>query len=229
MLVKRVVNLCPHDIVIYDNTRSTVRFVYRSMGAARVESTYGTAGTAMGVPVRKVISSEVVGLPEPVEGTLYVVSNIVLSTLRGTREDVVAPDTFQSKVTGVDGRTTVGVTNFLTDSDVDFEASTLSAFYRIYKNAKVFKRTTPFSDINPLYIYYKTVVEAGGDWPTLEEVDRWSIVTVDEVVNALVEKEKLYREGSVATQNYKGENYIYSHAEVVLRSGKYYIVKDFVV
>lgn len=229
MLVKRVVNLCPHDIVIYDSTMSTIRFVYRSVGVARVESTYGAAGTAMGVPVRKVISNEVVGLPAPVEGTLYIVSNIVLSTLHGAREDVVAPDTFRSKVVGEDGKTTVGVTNFLTDTDADFEASTLSAFSRIYKNAKIFRRTTAFSDINPLYLYYKTVVEAGGDWPTLEEVDRWSIVTIDEVVNALVDKEKLYREGSVATQNYKGENYIYSHAEVVLISGKYYIVKDFVV
>lgn len=33
------------------------------------------------------------GLPEPAEGTVYVVSGMVLSALNGRRPDVVAPDT----------------------------------------------------------------------------------------------------------------------------------------
>lgn len=227
MLVKRIVNLVPHDITIYDNTKSFVKYVYKSVGEARVASDYEQAGMALGIVIRKVITSRIIGLPEPVDGTLYIVSSVVASTLDGSREDVVSPDTILTKVTDTTGRKVVGVCGLIARGDATYEAATLTSFLSLYRDTPVCKKGLSFSELNPLYLYYKAVAEAGGSWPTKEEMCEWDIVTLDEVVNLLIEKDKIYRDEGSSSQNNKADNYIYSHAEVAIRSGRYFIVKSF--
>lgn len=50
-------------------------------------------GPIQGVRVTAQAMGAVTGLPDAVEGTVYIVSGMVLGALVGTRTDVVAPDT----------------------------------------------------------------------------------------------------------------------------------------
>ena len=90
-----IVNLTPHNIVLQD--ANGVRTVIASSGIARVASTPGALETVAGVPVPiagRTTYGAVEGLPDPVEGTLYVVSAMVLGRpeCQG-RDDVVGPGT----------------------------------------------------------------------------------------------------------------------------------------
>lgn len=84
-----IVNLTPHAINIVSEEDDINLTIPASGVVARVASTVtkldkGFFTTAYG---------DVEGLPEPVEGTVYVVSGLVLSALAGSREDVYAPAT----------------------------------------------------------------------------------------------------------------------------------------
>ena len=90
-----IVNLTPHNIVLQD--ADGVRTVIASSGIARVASTSGALETVAGVPVPvagRATYGAVEGLPDPVEGTIYVVSAMVLGRpeCQG-RDDVVGPGT----------------------------------------------------------------------------------------------------------------------------------------
>jgi hypothetical protein len=87
------VNLTPHPVSVLTCESDTAPLVLPSQGVARV-AVISTPGAPLGgYPTDQVsYSSEVQGLPEPVEGTTYVVSLITLQALPvGVRQDVVAP------------------------------------------------------------------------------------------------------------------------------------------
>jgi hypothetical protein len=50
-------------------------------------------GEVEGFPVFETTFGQVEGLPEAIEGTMYIVSAMVLSALKGARHDAVAPST----------------------------------------------------------------------------------------------------------------------------------------
>lgn len=74
-------NYTPHDVVLNNGT------VFPSFGVARVSATFTTPVNG----VCKQIFGEVVGLPEPKEGVMYIISSYVLGAT--TRCDVCAPAT----------------------------------------------------------------------------------------------------------------------------------------
>ena len=90
----QLINLTPHAIVLRspkggDTTVPTSGIV------ARVSSVSGTPEIFDGVPVPVYPTQtwgEIEGLPAPQEGTLYIVSAMVLGRVQG-RSDVVAPGT----------------------------------------------------------------------------------------------------------------------------------------
>ena len=83
-----IVNLTPHAITI-DGFGT-----FESQGLARVQAIREVAdNTQNGIRVIKQSFGEVEGLPAPQEGTIYIVSGMVLSALQGSRADVFAPDT----------------------------------------------------------------------------------------------------------------------------------------
>lgn len=88
-------NLTPHAICLR-SADGTDTVIAPSGTVARVSSTPGALETVAGVPV-PVAGMQTFGgtegLPAPVEGTLYVVSAMVLAALRGSRPDVVGPGT----------------------------------------------------------------------------------------------------------------------------------------
>jgi hypothetical protein len=79
------VNLTPHPIVLNDG-----RVFEPSQKVARVSSEY-TDFDDNGVC--SAVFGEVENLPEPQSGTMYIVSGMVLSAVKGYRGDVVAPAT----------------------------------------------------------------------------------------------------------------------------------------
>ncbi len=91
-----IVNLTPHSIVLRD-ADGLDHAITASGAVARVSSTPGALENVAGVPVPvagRQTFGEVEGLPAPVEGTLYIVSAMVLGRpeCQG-RDDVMGPGT----------------------------------------------------------------------------------------------------------------------------------------
>jgi hypothetical protein len=88
----RLVNLTAHPITLIDPTTGDSHTI-PSSGVARVESKFSRADTlvldALHIPVVTPGEREVVDLPAPEEGTTYIVSGLVASTV--ARADVVSP------------------------------------------------------------------------------------------------------------------------------------------
>ena len=78
-------NFTPHTITLNDGTN------YASEGLARVSATFSSFD-ADGVCEQQF--GEVTGLPEPTDGTMYIVSALVLTAVKAQgRTDCVAPAT----------------------------------------------------------------------------------------------------------------------------------------
>lgn len=94
----KIVNLTPHTVNVLDDTDQTIAIP--TSGSARVATKAISAGTvSLGNHVFTVVETtygQIEGLPQPEEGTIYIVSFLVLSALRAQgidRADVVVPDT----------------------------------------------------------------------------------------------------------------------------------------
>jgi len=94
----RFVNLTPHEISICHPEKPTeVCLKIPPSGiVARVDAKSEVVGFIDSFKVRRTVYGDVVGLPEPQENTVYIVSTPVLMALKEKgikRFDVVAPDT----------------------------------------------------------------------------------------------------------------------------------------
>ncbi len=87
-----VVNLTPHPVVVQLESGEVITF-QASGQVARVNLTQVPSGDVNGIPVVKTTYGTVDGLPDPQPGTVFIVSGMVMSALRGTRQDVIQPDT----------------------------------------------------------------------------------------------------------------------------------------
>ena len=67
-----IVNLTPHDVIVI--LENGIRKVYKSQGIARAKQTDSLLGKINGVPVVVSEFGEPEGLPDPVNGTMYIVS-----------------------------------------------------------------------------------------------------------------------------------------------------------
>ena len=88
---KTIVNLTPHDIVFVGDDGNVILTVTPS-GLARVQATVVATGiTVGGIPITETKFGKVEGLPEPKEGTAYVVSRMVAEATKG-RKDLFIPN-----------------------------------------------------------------------------------------------------------------------------------------
>ncbi len=83
----RLVNLTPHRLD--SHTPDGVRQIEPSGSVARVATIETAADPIDGIPVALTSFGEVVGLPDPQEGVILIVSGIVADAAR--RPDVVSP------------------------------------------------------------------------------------------------------------------------------------------
>lgn len=85
----KLINLTPHDIKFADGT-----VIPASGSVARVSVSQTDDGDINGIPIKKQVFGDIVGLPDSADDTVYIVSSIVLSAAKAIgRTDVVAPDT----------------------------------------------------------------------------------------------------------------------------------------
>lgn len=88
--VKKMVNLTPHEIAIWmDN--DTIRKIPPSGKVVRLNQNCHASGTIDGIPVTSCVEYDPKGIPEPEEGTVYLVSSVVAKKVK--RPDVLSPDT----------------------------------------------------------------------------------------------------------------------------------------
>lgn len=82
-----VLNFTPHTITVVNQDNEIIR-EYPSVGVARVSTTSQQVGEVDGISISKTAFGEVVGLPEPAEDTVYIVSMVVAQAAH--RSDLVA-------------------------------------------------------------------------------------------------------------------------------------------
>lgn len=92
----KYVNLTSHTI----NECTTGTIIPRSGVVARVQSTTEHVATHAGCPIFIPTLGAVQGLPEPVEGTIYIVSSLTLEAIPKHRRDVVSPGNTQKSPEG---------------------------------------------------------------------------------------------------------------------------------
>jgi hypothetical protein len=111
----KFVNLTPHALNIVDADGNIILSVAPSGNVARVATQQTVVGNVGGVDVVRTVFGDVDGLPAPQPDTVYIVSTLVLQSLKANgidRDDVVAPDTSpQSAVRNADGQI-IGVKQF---------------------------------------------------------------------------------------------------------------------
>lgn len=87
----QIINLTPHDVVILKEDHE--RKVYPKSGeVARVTTISEIIGEIDEVSIVSQKYGDVIGLPDPVEGTYYLVSMVVRMALP-SRLDLISPDT----------------------------------------------------------------------------------------------------------------------------------------
>lgn len=104
-----IINLTPHIINVRLADGSELAFE-PTAPAARVATTSEVVGEVDGIPIRRTSYGQVENLPEEKEGTVYIVSLVVLQA--SGRRDLVAPDSGPSAIR--EGGQVKAVTGFVT-------------------------------------------------------------------------------------------------------------------
>lgn len=116
-VVTKFVNLTQHDIHVYVDHASLLVVPSESRMARCAMATLDKGILQYGrhrIPCISTETSEPMGIPAPEPGVIYIVSNIVLSSMKTRRDDVVAPDTTSRSVVKSDDGKILGVRRFRT-------------------------------------------------------------------------------------------------------------------
>ena len=106
----RLINLTPHTVNIYDDDGSLVMSIEPSGQVLRLPTRAYAAGDIDNIPLVRLTYEAPEDLPEPKEGTVYIVSSIMLEPLKDMgRTDFVAPDTSVGSVVRDDDGRIIGV------------------------------------------------------------------------------------------------------------------------
>lgn len=109
----QLINLTPHDIVLFADDLKTHLQTIPSSGVVRVNSRQIRYAVINGFPVYSVEYTGIDEIPPPQPDTFYIVSSVVLQYLKGKRWDLLAPNTKVSKSVRDEAGTLQGVTGFI--------------------------------------------------------------------------------------------------------------------
>jgi len=88
---ERIVNLCPHPIrIVSPWKKDEIITIPQSGNVARTNKEQSDVEKHAGFTIKREIYGDVYGLPEEVDGTIYIVSSRVLKVLNNSRKDVVS-------------------------------------------------------------------------------------------------------------------------------------------
>lgn len=110
----KIINLTQHAINVFLEEKE---MSFPSEGLARVRTEEKSVGAVNGIPVVKTVYTDVEGLPGSQEGTIYLVSTLVLQALKANginRPDCLAPNTGLSGAIRDEQGRIVGVRGFQT-------------------------------------------------------------------------------------------------------------------
>ena len=96
---KKLVNLIGHEITI-----SGYGTLPKAENPCFVETEQIIMGKLSGIPIAKTNFKEIVNLPEPEDGTYYIVNRIVMDYVPFNREDVFCVDTGPSSIRDENGQ-----------------------------------------------------------------------------------------------------------------------------
>lgn len=86
------INMTPHEVVIVNSdSKEVIRKFPASGNLARVNSSTVTVGNIDGIDITRTQFSEVYGLPEPSEGTYFIVS-LAVAQRATDRSDLLVPN-----------------------------------------------------------------------------------------------------------------------------------------
>ena len=115
MAQEKIINLTGNDITIVGNYRQIVTMIPKSKNPARIHFEREAIRMVNGkIPLVKILTVWIEGVPDPEPGVIYVVSSIIAHHLK--HPDVVSPDTAPGGVVKVNGRL-VGVRGFQSWAD----------------------------------------------------------------------------------------------------------------
>ncbi len=97
-----IINLTPHEVNFYIDEETMV-ILPKCETPARCTTSNVYIGDFDGVPIHHVVYEDVVNLPDPELGTIYVVSGIVAQAVKN-RNDVFSPDTGASALRNSNGQ-----------------------------------------------------------------------------------------------------------------------------
>lgn len=89
----KIINLMPHtlNVELPSGERLAIE-PHDAKNPARVDVKNVPLDAVAGIPVTTAVYGDVVGLLEPEDGVVYVVSMLVGSRVAGTRDDIYGPD-----------------------------------------------------------------------------------------------------------------------------------------
>ena len=87
----KIINCTPHTITFLDGNNSVLSTVEPSGVVARAAQTRDRVSEVNGIPVNQCSYGEVTGLPDPQDGTIYLVSALTAQACRN-RDDVFITD-----------------------------------------------------------------------------------------------------------------------------------------
>ena len=96
---KKFVNLIGHDITISGHAT-----LPKCDNPCRVETQQMIIGKLAGVPIAKTEFMKIMNLPDPEDGTYYIVSRIAMDYVPFKREDVVCVDTGPTAIRDENGQ-----------------------------------------------------------------------------------------------------------------------------
>lgn len=105
-----ILNLTPHDIIVQKKDGSLKR-ILKSDSVARLSTREVHVGEVVGTPIFRREFGETKGLPDELEGVMYLVSSFVLQANQH-RMDILAPDTGPTAIRDDRGQI-VAVTRFI--------------------------------------------------------------------------------------------------------------------
>lgn len=109
----KLVNLTPHDVVVYNDKGEVIKTYPKSGKVARIQDDVTITGVIDGVPVGGITYGDAIDLPDPQDGVYYIVSLVVRQALPH-RKDLISPDTSKGAVRDDQGRI-LGTTRFISN------------------------------------------------------------------------------------------------------------------
>ena len=88
---KNLINCTPHAVTIVNNENKIVLFLEKGTIVPRLTQTSKVVGEILGIPITSTVFGDTIDLPDPVDGTYYVVSRLVLSA-NPDRKDLLVPN-----------------------------------------------------------------------------------------------------------------------------------------